>query len=491
MTIKNVTAGFIIAIIGGVIALGGEKLLFDEEKNVQASRNNQIEQTEQTSSHSRGSSNAQYTSSQGRKAINIDFQEAVNKSVNTVVHVKTAVRREGYQNPLLRYFYGKPDEDSGPIMRGSGSGVIVSQDGYIVTNNHVIEKSDKITVVLNDKREFKAKVIGNDPTTDIALLKIDAQDLPTIQYGNSNQLKVGEWVLAVGNPFNLESTVTAGIVSAKARQLNLMKRKFAIESFIQTDAAVNPGNSGGALVNKQGELVGINTAIASKTGSFSGYSFAVPVSIVKKVVSDLIEYGKVQRAILGVSVQNVNSGRAEKYDLKNTDGVYIAGVQEDGAAKEAGIQSGDVILKVNDKEVNKVSKLQQIISQHDPGDEVTVTIRRDGEKQELETTLKNMQGTTKIVKREEIEILGAKFEEPSAQLKEKLGIDFGVQVAEIGSGKLLKAGVKEDFIILTINREPVRSVSDIKQMLQAAQGAVYVKGVYPDGTEAYYAFGLK
>ncbi|KAB2821325.1 MAG: trypsin-like serine protease, partial [Paludibacter sp.] len=304
-----------------------------------------------------------------------DFTVAAELTVNAVVHVKVKsevqVSQFGGRDQLFEYFFGPQFRQQQPQIReGAGSGVIISEDGYIVTNNHVIDKSKEIEVVLNDKRTYSATVVGADPNTDIALLKIDEKNLPYIIFGNSDSLKVGEWVLAVGNPFNLTSTVTAGIVSAKARNINILNSAMPIESFIQTDAAVNPGNSGGALVNQRGELVGINTAIASRTGSYAGYSFAVPTTIVRKVVDDLKEFGEVQRALLGVVITTVTADVAQDYNLGKIEGVYVDNVSDNGAAKEAGIRSGDVIIAVGNKKVNTNAELQEAVSQYRPGDDV-------------------------------------------------------------------------------------------------------------------------
>ena len=317
-----------------------------------------------------------------------DFTQAAESSVNAVVHVKTTYARQGYGvDPFFEFFFGRPQQ-SAPAQMASGSGVIISEDGYIVTNNHVIDKAQVIQVVLNDKREFTATLVGTDPNTDIALLKIDATGLPVIPMGNSDELKVGEWVLAVGNPFNLTSTVTAGIVSAKARNINILNADMKIESFIQTDAAVNPGNSGGALVNTRGELVGINTAIASQTGSYTGYSFAVPTSIVQKVVSDIRAYGAVQRAILGVVMQEITPALQRERNLSTLQGVYVVQLLEGGAAQHAGIQEGDVITQVDAAQIKSSADLQEQIARHHPGDTVTVTVLRRGELKTFTVELK-------------------------------------------------------------------------------------------------------
>lgn len=326
-----------------------------------------------------------------------DFTQAAELSVNAVVHVKTLYRNQSARmvNPFFEYFFGHPGQTQEiPAQQASGSGVIVSEDGYIVTNNHVIDRAEQILVVLNDKREYNAMLVGTDPTTDIALLKIDENNLPVILIGNSDELRVGEWVLAVGNPFNLTSTVTAGIVSAKARNINILNADMKIESFIQTDAAVNPGNSGGALVNTRGELVGINTAIASQTGSYAGYAFAVPSSIVQKVVSDIRQYGTVQRAILGVQIREITSDLQKQKNLTTLQGAYVERVITGGAAEKAGIRQGDVIIRIGETDIPSGTDLQEHIGRHRPGDVVAVTLIRDGRTFTVQATLTNREGGT-------------------------------------------------------------------------------------------------
>lgn len=418
---------------------------------------------------------------------NVDFIYAAEKAVHAVVHIKTTYVHE-HDNSMY-YFFGR--NPAIPYI-GSGSGVILSTDGYIVTNNHVVEQSNNIEIVLNDKRSYKAKVIGFDLSTDLALLKIDAEKLVSIPFGNSDVLKVGEWVLAVGNPFNLTSTVTAGIVSAKTRDINLTRRsQYSIESFIQTDAAVNPGNSGGALVNVKGELVGINTAIATKTGSYSGYSFAIPVSIVKKVVADLKEFGVVQRALIGISINDINAENAKKWGLDKIEGVYVGGTLEGGAAEKSGIKKGDVILKINNISVNKVSELQEQVSMFRPGDKVLVTFKRDNKTRKIEVTLQNQRGTTRIIGVNVQSLLGARFEKISQDEKDRYRIKGGLKVVELYPGKLMKKGVRKGYIIISINRQPVSSIDDIEEAIKNANGGVYLKGIYPSGIVEYYAFGLK
>ena len=420
-----------------------------------------------------------------------DLTFAAEKSVHAVVHIATqSVRGGGWTtgNPFFDELFGLRGQPQ-QLAQGFGSGVILSADGFIVTNNHVIEDAQKIKVILNDKREFEAKLVGTDPSTDIALLKVDAKELPFLTYGDSNNLKLGEWVLAVGNPFNLTSTVTAGIVSARARNLGINENQMAIESFIQTDAAVNPGNSGGALVNQQGNLIGINTAIASRTGSYSGYSFAVPVSIVKKVVEDLKKFGEVQRALLGVNIGDVDAEKAKELGLDKVEGVYVGGVPDNGAARSAGIKEGDVIIQVENEPIRNTAELQEKISQYRPGDAVNVVVVRNKEKKQFNVTLRNKNGDTEVVKNE-TDVLGAEFEEVSAKEKEELGIGSGIKIKSVGKGKLKTAGLKEGFIITNVNKKPIFEVRDFKREIGNARGGILVEGVYENGEQAYFVFGL-
>ena len=426
----------------------------------------------------------------------LDFTYAAEKTVNAVVHVKTEMTGQARQDPFYYFFYGRPMPPQ--VIRSSGSGVIISEDGYIITNNHVIDKAENLEVVLNDRQSYTATVIGQDPATDLALLKINATDLPFITYGNSDETKVGEWVLAVGNPFNLTSTVTAGIVSAKGRDINILgvdRRTGAssIESFIQTDAAVNPGNSGGALVNVNGELVGINSAIQSSTGAFVGYSFAIPVNIVKKIIEDLKEFGTVQRAFIGVNIRDIDQKLAEQESLTDLNGVYVSGIVEDGAAENAGIKKGDVITKVGSVQVNKVPELQEQISQFRPGDKVVITLQRDGSEIEKEMVLKNYKGNTEVINRESeatLKALGARFEKVPVEQQKKLGIQGGARVAQLYSGKLMSAGVQEGFIITRVDKQSVKGPDDVVRILEGKKGGVLIEGIYPNGKERYYGFGL-
>jgi len=440
-------------------------------------------------------------------AMETDFTVAAELSVHAVVHVKTKTPQKiqqfggGFPNdPFFQYFFGQPQQrpqQETPMQEASGSGVIITKDGYIVTNNHVVDQTAEIEVTLNDKRTFKAKVIGADPNTDIALIKIDAHDLPIIAFGNSDSLKVGEWVLAVGNPFNLTSTVTAGIVSAKARNINIINSQMKIESFIQTDAAVNPGNSGGALVNTRGELVGINTAIASQTGSYAGYSFAVPVSIVQKVIADIRKFGVVQRAVMGVEISDINDKLAKDKNLKTLEGAYVGKVNENSAAQKAGVKEGDIIKNVNGVDVKSVAELQEQIGRYRPGDKITISILRDNKEQKLNVELKNRQGSTGIVSAQTSEeVLGATYKELTDRTKQQLGIDFGVEVKTLSKGKLADQGIKPGFIILKINNQPIRKSEDIQSAYDAVinngdqEKVLWITGVYPNGKTTYFAINL-
>jgi serine protease Do len=409
-------------------------------------------------------------------------------AVHGVVHIKTQSMRGGWSsgNPILDFFGYRQEPQ---IARGFGSGVILTSDGYIVTNNHVIEGAQKIGVVLNDNREYEARLVGSDSSTDLAVLKIEGENLPWLRYGDSDALRLGEWVLAVGNPFNLTSTVTAGIVSAKARNIGINTAEFSIESFIQTDAAVNPGNSGGALVNQRGELVGINTAIASRTGSFAGYSFAVPITIVRKVVEDLKEFGEVQRALLGVVIATVNADVAKEYNLDKIEGVYVTDVSENGAAKDAGIKSGDVILAVGNRKVNATSELQEAVSQFRPGDDVKITVKRNNSEKLFTVTLRNKLGDTGIIRTSNL-VLGSEIEVVSDGEKQRLSINRGLKIAKIGNGKLKEAGVTEGFIITDVNKRPVYEVNELRRIIASARGGILIEGVYPNGETAYFVFGV-
>ena len=428
-----------------------------------------------------------------------DFVAAANMTVHAVVHIKTEYARK---NNYYDYFFNFHDlfGDNGmrepEPLQGAGSGVIITSDGYIVTNNHVVQDATSIEVVLNDKRSYKGTVVGTDPSTDLAVVRIDEKNLPFLAYGNSDNVQIGEWVLAVGNPFNLTSTVTAGIVSAKARNINILGTQDApaIESFIQTDAAVNRGNSGGALVNTNGELIGINAAIASGNGYYAGYSFAIPVNIVKKVVNDLLDYGEVQRAFLGVSIREIDSKFAEEQGLKQLRGVYVADVLDDGAAKSAGIQKGDIITAIEGINVNSTSELLENVSRYRPGEKINVSISRNNTEKAFSVVLRNKDGNTAVVKKEEndvVSMLGADFETASPDLLSHLGVKNGVQVKSLNNNGILRqAGIREGYVITEIDKKPIRTASDITNALSNKKGGVLIEGVYPNRTRAYYGFGL-
>jgi len=424
-----------------------------------------------------------------------DFVNAADVTLHAVVHIKAEIeqRNKTYSDfyDLFDEFFGNPRYryNNAPII-ATGSGVIISPDGYIVTNNHVVQQASHLEVTLNDKRSYEAKVIGTDPTTDLALIKIDEADLPFLKYGDSDNVKVGEWVLAVGNPFNLTSTVTAGIISAKARNINILGDVGAIESFLQTDAVVNRGNSGGALVNTDGELIGINAAIASNTGSYTGYSFAIPSNIVKKVINDFLDYGEIQRAYLGITFREIDSEFADEKGLDEVNGVYVVDVSDDGAAAKAGIESGDVIVQVGDAKINSKASLLESIGTKRPGDEVTVYVKRGNSMKQFDVTLKNRSGNTEIVKADEMTILGASFSPVSKDEMNSLSIDHGLKITGLESGKLKSAGIREGFIILNIDKEPVKGVDELKYMLDGKRGGILIEGIYPNGQRAYYGLGL-
>jgi len=398
-----------------------------------------------------------------------DLTFAAEKSLAGVVHVKTIFRGQDYyqSNPIFDLLYGRPR--------------------YMPQ------------ITLNDKKHYEAKIIGRDPSTDLALLKIEATDLPYLQYANSDDIKVGEWVLAVGNPFNLNSTVTAGIISAKGRDINILQSDprsgiSPVEAFIQTDAAVNPGNSGGALVNTAGELVGINAAIKSNTGSFAGYSFAIPANITKKVVSDLMEFGAVQRAFIGVSIQDLSEDVIKKNDLKLRDGIFIAAIAEDGGAKAGGMLVGDVVTNINSKKVNNVPEFQEQLSNFRPGDKISVTVNRQGESKKLELTLRNQYGSTELIDKTVVEVstlLGAQFSPIDDKMKKRLSLKNGVQVQDLKSGKLMKAGVREGFIIVRVDGKHIENQDELNVQLKGKQGGgVLIEGIYPNGKMAYYGLGM-
>lgn len=427
-----------------------------------------------------------------------DFTYAAESAVDAVVFVKVTIRNEqNYDiDPFLRYFFGfgngAPRE-----QQGSGSGVIIRPDGYIVTNNHVVSGATKIEVTLNNNKTYEAKIIGTDPATDVALIKVDAEGLPTVPFGDSDKLRLGEWVLAIGSPlgYELRGTITAGIVSAKGRSMGASRdpreqNQLKIESFIQTDAAVNPGNSGGALVNKAGELVGINTAIVSQTGAYSGYSFAVPVNIVKKIVDDLIDFGSVRRAVLGVRMGTVTEEMAKELKLSVNKGVYIGEVSAGSAADQAGIKKGDVILSVDGEEMKEASELQVKVNSYRPGDTAKVLVNRDGKEKEFTVTFAGTAEKTGTVDSEGlVAFYGSKLRKASDETLSRLGVKQGVEVVSVGPGKLLDAGAAEGFVILRVNDEPVSTPQEVVNLAKKAKRTVYIEGVTVSGRTSYFAFG--
>lgn len=446
----------------------------------------------------------------------VDLTYAAEKSLPSVVHILSTKNSkvqtvEVENDPFSDFFsdpfgfFGNPQGNGGkqrrsvrtPKQQGSGSGVIISADGYIVTNNHVVADADELTVTLNDNKEYSARIIGTDKASDLALIKIDGKNLPAITIANSDDIKVGEWVLAVGNPFNLTNTVTAGIVSAKARSLY----QNGVESFIQTDAAINPGNSGGALVNTRGELIGINAMLYSQTGSFSGYGFAIPTSIMNKVVADLKQYGTVQRALIGIQGQDVKNyvdakkDKGEDIDLGTMEGIYVAKVTEESAAEEAGMKEGDVITAIDGKPVNKMAELQEVLAKKRPGDKVTVTYLRDKKKATKTVTLKNEKGNTQVVKKADLDVLGGNFRAITNAQKEQLNIGYGLEVLKVNSGRLKTAGITKGFIIQRVNDNAVKTIDDLQNAVKEASTSkdpvLYIQGVYPTGKKAYFAVPLE
>lgn len=446
-----------------------------------------------------------------------DFTTAAEKTVNAVVCIKSYTTRQ--QNPygqggydpfgMFDFFFGTPGpqqqqprqqqrKKNEPVQSGLGSGVIISEDGYIVTNNHVVDGADKLEVLFNDNSSYDARIIGTDEASDLALIKVDAKGLTPIVFGDSETVKIGEWVLAVGNPFGFNSTVTAGIVSAKARSLGQNhKGNLSIESFIQTDAALNPGNSGGALVNLKGELIGINSAIYSNTGSYSGFSFAIPTTIVKKVMADIRQYGTVQRAVLGCQVVELDSKIAKEKNITAVkSGLLVAAVNDMSTAKELGLQEDDVITAINGVNVANHAQLVEQLNKFRPGDKVTVVYYRKNQRIERSATLRNQTGTTTITKKGDFSELGCAFMKLSAETKERLGISNGVQVKGLKNGAFRDAGVKEGFIIISVNDMPVNSSEDVENIYNRVMKgsdeykALILYGVYPTGKKYTYAVNL-
>ena len=461
--------------------------------------------------------NVVYSVKEDGEIVPLEFTEVSKNVMDAVVHIKiskkVSVRNQEYYFPQMpsnpfdddffKFFFGEPvqprknqNKEQPLLQMGSGSGVIISANGYIITNNHVIDGADEIEVSLSDNEVYKAKVIGKDPSTDLALLQIKKDGLHAIPLGNSDQVEVGEWVLAVGNPFDLNSTVTAGIVSAKGRNINIINDKSAIEAFIQTDAAINPGNSGGALVNLRGEVIGINTAIASPTGTYTGYGFAIPANIVNKVVADIMKYGMVQRAYLGVIIRDMDGNFVNDKKLNSFEGVYIDSLIEKGAAAQAGIKAGDVIKKIDGTTVKKTADVLEHIGRHHPGDKVNVTIDRKGKEMSFEVILADQKGERKVLSRNEqstFDKLGATFQTLDDKTAQSLGIDGGIEVKELKNGILKnQTDIKEGFIVIGINNKKVTTVDQLKKELENSEGGVMISGTYKDYPgEIYYAFGLE
>jgi serine protease Do len=487
------------AILGGGVAVGGYKLMEPERSNAPQviAADPQVRYTSELRSSA-------YAVPEG-----LNFVAAAASVTPAVVHVMTeykAVAQDNSQmrmDPFLRQFFGDQLEQFHQQPQGggqgSGSGVIIAANGYIVTNNHVIDKASKIEVVLDDKRKFEAELVGADPSTDLAVLKVKADNLPFVKYGNSDDVKVGQWVLAVGNPFNLNSTVTAGIISAKGRNINILRREdnMGIESFIQTDAVVNPGNSGGALVNLNGDLVGINSAIASHSGAFEGYAFAVPSSLVSKVVDDLLKYKVVQRALLGVNIREVDATLASEKKLSTLNGVYVMGLSKNSSAAAAGLKEGDIITQINGVGVNTSSQLQEQVARFRPGDKIKVTYLRGDKASETLATLRNATGTTAVVREEPasaaIKYEGATFSPVTAREQNSLGIAGGAKVTGIRDSNLRETGIADGFIITRIDKNQVTKPGDVKTYLDEAKNSAgaLVEGVYPDGRKAYYPIGAE
>jgi len=445
----------------------------------------------------------------------VDLTYAAEKALPAVVHIKFLQNSKVQtvdveEDPFGDFFdpfgfFGNPGNNGGtrkrqvqtPKKEGSGSGVIISADGYIVTNNHVVEGADELTVTMNDNKEYSARIVGTDKNTDLALIKIDAKNLPTLPIGDSDKLKVGEWVLAVGNPFNLNSTVTAGIVSAKARSMGAN----GVESFIQTDAAINRGNSGGALVNAQGELVGINAMIYSQTGSYAGYGFAIPTTIMNKVVADIKQYGTVQRAVIGIRGGNVNTyvdsekEKGNNVDLGTMEGIYVDSVEDGSAAAEGGLMKGDVITAVDGKQVKKMAELQEYLANKRPGDKVTITYLRKKASKKVTVTLKNEQGNTNVVKNADLDVLGGNFRAVNESEKKQLNITYGLVVTKVSNGAFKEAGVNRGFIIQRVNDSSMKTIDDLQKAVKEASVSkdpvLYIQGLYPTGKKAYFAVPLE
>jgi|688.fasta_scaffold18515_9 Do/DeqQ family serine protease len=479
-----------MAFAGGIISLGAYRIFFDNQS---------------LSALNVAPNIPVYSASYAALPIDgsIDFTAAAERTVNTVVHVKTQSIMQPVYNPWSDFFGYRQEPQ---VQMSSGSGVIISNDGYVITNNHVVEGAEKLLVTLNNNKSYEGTLVGRDPSTDIAVIKIEEKNLPAIVWGSSDEVKIGQWVIAVGNPFDLTSTVTAGIVSAKARNINLLgsdnrtnEEVFPVESFIQTDAAVNPGNSGGALVNTRGELIGINTAIASRTGAFAGYSFAVPSSIARKIAQDIIEFGHVQRAFIGVRISDVTEEVAKDAGLKEVAGIQVQSLTDGGAAQDSGIREGDIIQKIGEASVKNVPQLQEQVSRYRPGDKVKVTVWRDSKAQMVDVVLRNRSGKPQLEDFSKastsaggsIQSLGATFGEPATEDISKLRITGGAKVTDLQPGKFKSIGMQKGFIVTKIDGMTINNPEDLKTALEGKEGKyVEIKGYYSNGMEAMYGFRL-
>lgn len=481
------------SMLGGAIAIGGFTYLNPSVISVNPSANQESLPVSFT--------NYVFDSADFVVPEGLNFVYAAKSATPAVVHIRTLTNSSSSasrNNPMDQFFKDHFGDQYGrggrPQSRGAGSGVIISEDGYIATNNHVIEGASEIEILLNDNRSFQATVIGTDPNTDLALLKIEGEGFPIMNFGDSEKIQIGEWVLAIGNPYEFTSTVTAGIVSAKARNIDILRRygdpqnRYKIEAFIQTDAAVNPGNSGGALVNLNGELVGINTAIASPTGSFAGYSFAVPASLVRKVIYDLKDYGVVQRPLLGISINDVDAALAKERDLNVLKGVWVAGVGPNSSAEDAGIEINDVIVSIDGKAVDNVAELQEQVAVNSPGDEIEVTLIRNGKTRIVMATLKNAANNMEIVSIDRpVEIEGLSVEPVSDIMRKELEIESGVQIKSLRNEKWAEADIKEGFIVTKIDRMPINNADDLSASLEKAKGGgLLIEGIYPNGEKSFY-----
>ena len=466
---KKVLSLILVSALGGALTLSTYLLFFDKAQSDGIANPNEELQVFQTSNSLANNTLAAFP------AEKTDFTEISEKTVNAVVHVKNVALAPSNSNPLYEFFYGQ-SSGGGQRVVGTGSGVIISADGYIITNNHVIKGAKKLEITLNNKESYQAEIVGIDESTDIALLKINKNDLPYLQIGDSDNLRVGEWVLAVGNPFNLTSTVTAGIVSAKARDINISQNSNKIESFIQTDAVVNPGNSGGALVNVRGELIGINTAISSQTGSYIGYSFAVPSNIAKKVIEDILEFGNVQRAYLGINYEELNSETSKDFGVSSTEGVIITRVVDHGAAKEAGLMANDIITKMDQVKITKFSDLQGFLGSKRPGDIVKVNVLRNEDEKVLTVKLKNQFGKFKYGSSDFSEYFIGDLKPIPQKDAKKFDIDYGVKIMDLKNNSLQETyGVKSGDIILAVEDQKVSTVEELERLLKKYQNKSYVE----------------